>query len=373
MINYYIAAVLWSFDIKNPYAQYLYFLAYLAGTISWVKYPSTKKTLVFIVVLFSLLLSIQLTPSVFEAITGPIIYQSQISSFALLYLPIFILSLDKYFDYNEAIDYLSKYSIYIVFLCIIAYVCQVFISGQGLQEYMSFAYTGLTAILLCFYYSWKNNSIPYLLFSVAGILTVVFGGCRGALLTVLLFLAIYLLLSLESKNKKIFFVGLIVVAISLLPQLFSIAEDILTTFGFESRIFQLLEAGEVAESDGRMRVYLKAISLINLMGNGIFSDRVLLDHIDDAIYCHNWILEILVDFGWIIGGLIILYVLFKLVRILVLSFSIKDKTYIFMTSFTIAMLFGKYMLSNSYLNSYEIPLILGWLLIKYSSNKAISY
>ena len=61
MINYYIAAVLWSFDIKNPYAQYLYFLAYLAGIISWIKYPSTKKILVFIVVLFSLLLSIQLT------------------------------------------------------------------------------------------------------------------------------------------------------------------------------------------------------------------------------------------------------------------------------------------------------------------------
>ena len=42
---------------------------------------------------------------------------------------------------------------------------------------------------------------------------------------------------------------------------------------------------------------------------GLFADRVLLERVDDSKYCHNWILEFWVDYGWLLGTILATIVL----------------------------------------------------------------
>ena len=151
-----------------------------------------------------------------------------------------------------------------------------------------------------------------------------------------------------------------------MPDILEFAGNLFESFGYESRIFRLMEAGSALESDGRIVTYKKALEVIEVYPNGLFADRVLLERVDDSKYCHNWILEFLVDYGWLLGTILATIVLIKLASLTIWYVKHKDQSN-FMICFAICMLLGKYMLSNSYLNSPEMALIFGWFI--YSNKK----
>ena len=57
---------------------------------------------------------------------------------------------------------------------------------------MSFAYMMLTPIILCFMKGWKDNKIPFILSVVAAFILFIVG-CRGAVVTLAMFLALYII------------------------------------------------------------------------------------------------------------------------------------------------------------------------------------
>lgn len=144
----------------------------------------------------------------------------------------------------------------------------------------------------------KGDFLSYIGALVCFICILVFGS-RGALVAGV----IYILYDLVKKNKR----NLIYITIASFFVL-SIAisfSDYLESLGISSRTLNLIIGGGLSAAEGRDDIYPKALSLIRdnwFTGLGIYGDRVNMD----GEYCHNIVLEILLDFGIIMGSLLIL-------------------------------------------------------------------
>ena len=77
----------------------------------------------------------------------------------------------------------------------------------------------------------------------------------------------------------------------------------LTSIGLNSRTLEMLLNSTITDDSSRGQILQNAMSQIGFLGYGLWGDRVILN----GIYPHNIIVEILIDYGWILGsGLLIL-------------------------------------------------------------------
>lgn len=369
VINYYIAAIYWSIGLDNPFAEFIYAFVYAIGIFSILRRFDVYKAVVLVIVALLLAYSLIVTPQAKSAYMGPPFVRSSLVQLLFIYLPIFLLASDKKFDFEKSLSTLSYVSIVPVFLMLVAFVLQVYITGLGLQEYMTFAYTALPLTMVLMYYSWSTRKRLFgKSISLLAFFSLLFGGCRGALFTLLLFIVLCIVLySKKSIGKYIAIIGAAIVVLNLSSIMSSLGGE-LQSLGIESRIFNFISDGTIAESDSRLLVYNKALSIIDVYGHGIYSDRFLLEHVDDATYCHNWILEFLVDYGLLIGGILVILVIMKLIKIMHNTSSESQPSRKFLVFFSISMLGAKFMLSQSYLNSPEPALVFGWLLFLTRNN-----
>ena len=358
-INYYIAAIYLAYGINNPFSELIYGFTYLVGMSIYFRHFNVYKILSVLSLIALLLISFILTPTANFVIFEPNFSQSLLARLIFIYFPIFLICSEQKFNYDYIISYLYSGSLIVVCLCIIAYIMQIYMTS-GLQEYMTFAYTGLPAILICIFNSWKNNRIFGKLLSILASATIFFGGCRGALLTLVVFIILFIAFNIKSLNKFIIVLFICLLFILNIEQILTSINFLLSSLGYESRIMGFLEADAFAESSARENVYAKALSIIEPYGHGLYSDRLLLQRVEDATYCHNWILELCVDFGYILGSILVFIVMALIFTNIKKMFAIQKDSIQFLVIFAISMFGVKYMLSNSYLNSPEIALIIGW-------------
>ena len=114
-------------------------------------------------------------------------------------------------------------------------------------------------------------------------------------------------------SKLIFFVIAIFSIVFIFPYLL---EYILTSFGvegFSPRILEALmgvrEITDSGRSELRADLYERLFSFEGILGFGVMGDRVITKSHE---YSHNILLEILIDFGWVVG-LIIIFFLFSMI------------------------------------------------------------
>lgn len=183
-----------------------------------------------------------------------------------------------------------------------------------------------------------------------GAITIFLFGSRGPLLLVFLFLLISLVRFSKSIRAKMLLIsGLLAISgfvyskayIGLLISLqrFFSRYDITI-----ASIEKVLYYEDV--SNGRTGIYNEVIALINkhpLFGSGFFSDRSI------GVYAHNLILEILVDFGYVIGIPIIVFIFYKISHALLCAKNIKDEGLFSFLLILILSSVGKLMISGSYL------------------------
>ena len=187
------------------------------------------------------------------------------------------------------------------------------------ETYMLFSYSLLPFV--CFLlYSYLNNKSLYSLinFIFTAIIMIIFG-CRGATLCLLAyFIIIFIQKNInEHRYKKIAFCLLL--GITLIFITFMKLEYINSFFynelNIKSRLLRKISSGGDINSisTGRLSIYKKVINELDynfIKVRGVNSDSVL----NGGIYCHNIFLEILYDFGGIIGGflcVILFYFIYK--------------------------------------------------------------
>lgn len=81
----------------------------------------------------------------------------------------------------------------------------------------------------------------------------------------------------------------------------------------------MLLQGEIADDNNRSRIYETAIQMIRnggLFGYGAYGDRYVIGNIAFVGYCHNIILEILIDFGILLGGIFCLRMFYASIKIM---------------------------------------------------------
>lgn len=242
-----------------------------------------------------------------------------------------------------------------------------------LEDNMDFAYKVLPSVLIIVSKAFLDQKKKLaIVLSVIGTIFLLLQGTRGPLLC----LAIFVCLMIYKKHGlvKMFFKAVTVVLVFAI--LFSsqfmktkLAElsDRIEASGYSSRFITMMMEGELSDSNGRdgiKEVLLEDIAKDPFTIRGMFADRQatrgLVDREYDIIYengtyAHSLWIEMIYDWGVLLGGAILL-----LVAYIVLNYirkSDKDDAYISMLF--VCTGFVHLFLSGSYLGSAEFFFLIG--------------
>lgn len=139
-------------------------------------------------------------------------------------------------------------------------------------------------------------------------ITVIAIGARGAALC----MASYVVFDLfQHKSRwRFLLIVIIVMFIVSLPLL----NDWLYSIGISSRSLNMLLNGDITSDSGRATIrnyFLNELIEHPVLGVGLFGDRLL----EGVAYCHNILLEVFLDFGIPLGGLLFCVGLIKLISL----------------------------------------------------------
>lgn len=221
---------------------------------------------------------------------------------------------------------------------------------------MSFSYACLFPMISLYR---KRKSLP-VLFSLLIFIIVVAIGSRGAAII----FTVYLIFDILQRNRKLL-IPLVVLVLSI-NALLPLLVDIFDTIGIHSRTLAHFTTGQMGRVDDRNPLYALGVNSVltsPFLGVGLWGDRVLIN----GSYVHNIVIEILMDFGLLIGGvLIIFFILIGVFKFLRLDKKHKND-FVAYTLMCIAPL----MFSSSYLILPEFGIYVGLMTLLFN-NKSVS-
>lgn len=196
------------------------------------------------------------------------------------------------------------------------------------QGNMDLAYHLLPHCCLIAYYARKKHNILNIALTIFGAFYLMLLGTRGAALMLLLCIGWALVLGQNSKKvfARIIVLCCVVAAFIMSPLyeafimwMYKMAQNL----GLSIRIFdKLLSVGQM-DSSGRnvlAETLLASISEHFLFGTGLCSDRMLV-----GVYAHNIALELWVEFGVIIGSIVLVALIVTFLRGYILSSNNAEK------------------------------------------------
>lgn len=179
-------------------------------------------------------------------------------------------------------------------------------------DYMDFAYTSLLSWAVITYFAIKERKIIDVVFSVTLALIYIVYSTRGAIVCIVVFFAYSLFRLQRGKKKK----ETIVKAITLLSlivlfsqNLFKGIANLALKWNLSTYTIKHFLGSGMFTADSRMSLYGLMIDMIgkNPFGYGIGYDRIIGG--GNGKYAHNIFLEFLVDYGVVLGGMLILYLI----------------------------------------------------------------
>lgn len=277
------------------------------------------------------------------------------SNFVVLFgmcLPTFILCFCE-IDVNRLFKYLYPFSVASTILFVIVMLLNIFGISEKLN-YMNMAYSAIPGIFVQFFDAKTNHRKLSKFLWITGGIGIALGGSRGALLTVFIMLFAWLLVNFEGLTSQKTFAWIFVgaIAIGVIVNLNTIAlflDSILDRFGYSSRLLSKFlgtsaDGGFFIYSD-RSEIQNQIIDGFGFLGHGVFSDRLL----NNISYPHNMILEIIYQYGYSLGSLILLGIFGLIVKTYRIVKHSEEKFYIFCWVAFVSTVLGKMMFSSSYL------------------------
>lgn len=369
-INYYLSSLLSSYNIQTI-TPIIYSFLMLAGFLIILGSLKRKKTIILIFfLLLSLFLTIIINPETIRFMLNEQISSSPVIMLLLIYYPIFLLFFTK-LDFNVLLRKASKYSVFTILIALLSFVNYVVILGGNLPDYMTFSYMIVSPIIFCMIASIQNKKMIF--FSILGFVLIFIGGCRGALLTVAIFYILIIFKYLSSGNKKrdvfikVLIVLLLIFTIVFWKEIIENVFSLLESFGYQSRIFSTIlgsnyggEELSFFNSKTRIEIWENAIRSIRLIGYGLFGDRtVIVNEYNDPSYVHNWLLEILLSFGLVLGIIVAGLILYIVIRGYICSKKSLDMRKIMLGYAIFSVLMIKHSISASFLTSIDFWFYLG--------------
>ncbi len=245
-------------------------------------------------------------------------------------------------DYKLFAKVFGAFSYAVVVMSIVVFF---FAKGSSASQYMTFSYNMLTQLFFLLVNKPKKYKAFHYIVVVVGLFVFAFGGARGALIALIIGYLMFHFIKKQKtvKNLTVYALGAVAVAIfSLFKEgIFILIGKLLNALSIDSRTFQYLLNEEVLSDSNRFRFYSEALKNAKPLGKGLMGDRVIL-----GSYPHNLFLELLVQYGWIIGLCVV--VLICLVIGIPLLKKNREEFVFIMLLFPCGFL--KLMITGSYLN-----------------------
>ena len=209
-------------------------------------------------------------------------------------------------------------------------------SGPQNAEYdLNYGYDHLLVFAIFFGCAFKEKRPLYFILAAISLIEILLGGSRAPLLAVAAMMLLMYFRYRKDLNKVlrvlIFFAAvtliLLYVALGLEGFIVLLGTILSKIFGSSSRTIQSLLGGASAlDSSGRDRLYTMALDMIKngFWGYGAYGDRYVIGRVFWVGYAHNVFLELLIDFGWIIGGFFCIRILVAALRMV---FRCKDENW----------------------------------------------
>lgn len=239
---------------------------------------------------------------------------------------VFISGLSGFLLYRCIANYDTLYEAFkkISYL-VISYATIIVLTSQIGTAYMGFSYAILVFILFALYDGlFKKNKVT-LLFGMIGSIVNILGGTRGSILCIAAFLLFFLIFS--KRYKIVLFASVLgILFISFYNKILALFTELANTIGIKSRIIDALSGlnmNSIAYANGRTSITDVSLELIkrNPLGYGFLGER---SQLNGAIYwfttngyAHNIFLELILQFGVVLGSVIIVFMIYKIVWFLI--------------------------------------------------------
>ena len=317
------------------------YIGVLLFSIFAVRHQITGKDACILVGIYAfLLLNIVLFPSSIDY------YKTIVMALSLLfYIPIGCFVIRHIKDWNEIFNTIKPFAVGSVFIGI--YI--VFFGDMGIGEeyfnYMEFSYCMLpfvSALFVIARRARKRKIVWWSLFLTATICMILYGA-RATILFLLLFIASYEYFGTSPKTRIFVILGIFIIA-GLLTFFFD--SIIIYLSGIEwlkgSRLIAKAAIGQLADGGDRnilIQDSIKRILTMDLEISGLFGDRPYIR----GIYPHNIGLEILMQFGFFLGGGFLLFMLYMIIV------NVTGTKYGIVSIYLTCVLLGRFFFSGSYI------------------------
>ena len=268
----------------------------------------------------------------------------------------------------------------LIFLCCLTEPFTKFIVAEA-NGYMVYGMRLLLPTVLFGYYYLQEKKKKYLLLMLVGILLILFFGNRSSILNAALVFILQIVFFNPPKNKAIRTLEIIalvfIVFVLFMSNALSIIGEWLESLGVSSRTIEIMTSGfdSMTDDNGRSIIWENcrtAISQKPWTGYGIGGDRNLMllgkNYVSrvGGVYAHNIIYELLLDFGVIIGSLLLAFIVIMSLRLMMQKE--KNKIVILFSALTVCA-FIKLMFSGSVWNELDTFLCLGLAINCYRNRK----
>ena len=366
---------------------FLYFASFIVGIASYfvlLKKKSVYSLIIpFIVVLtvfYSSLINPGLRSLIIDTATLYDFSKSRIVLLFLVYLPPCFLLITQRIDFKILTKKLFICSMIILPLAIIVNYNRMM--SSRILDYMTISYQLLLWTFFALFWTLYNKlRLPWLII-IPAIISIVIGGSRGASICIAITIVLiatfrFFVLGQNEKSAKkviLIFLSIVLVSVALIffDQILMWIADALNTFGIRSRVVSELITNGFLKNEDRAGLIGQASqhAFDHLLGYGVYGDRFLLN----ASYTHNFFVELIIDFGVIIGGAIIIYIISISLKSLLICLRNKDEITCYFFIMAIVLVYFKFMVSASYLESAECLMSCGVLynIYKFSQKDNIS-
>lgn len=348
--------------IKEIISGRLYFIVFICFLLYFIKnykkYLKSAKLCITIIICY-MLFQYSVSVNNIDNETIKDLFQVLSLNFILIILLLYGIK-----DINAFIEHLRPYCFIAVF-----YALSELLKYSVTKQYdMTFSYTLLIPMLICLIFAIYESKHFYLvIFLFLEIINLICGSRGSILCHLICFLLCMFFYSNKTRFIKwIFSFTLILFIVLCFSPLIT---NYLQSHFSNSRTVNLIISGEfVSHSSGRDEIYAKAWNYFldnPIRFSGFYSDRLLLNQNHNkgfpyGSYAHNFILEILLQFG-IFAIPFIIYFFYKTCRII--KILKKDMDWANKAFFIISFSFflGQLSVSSSYLISPAFGLFVGFL------------
>lgn len=300
----------------------------------------------------------------------------------LFMFPYCVISIPSIDDWNNFIE-----RIFAPLAAVAVYFAGLMLATTNYSKYlvyMDFSYALLPAVCSLYYASRATNQhasafrrYRYFFTFLLGLIEMFAFGSRACVLYSIMFILLFELIKSDiSPSRRICIAISLILAAAIVVHLNTAILSMLNNLSIfkNSYVLNKLNKGLLFQSKGRDALYACVLVGIRKVGfniNGFFADRLFLaEHGFGYSYPHNFFYEILLTFGWLVGGIILLMYIQLYIK------ALRNKENRLLTLWVLVCLLGRYWVSGSYLveGKFWIAIfMLHMIACKTNENKRIIY